>query len=225
MNRLSPPVRLPARRRIASFDVDCEYAFTPECPDELPVEGGTGIVAELNAQAERAAWRVGSKDAHPAGAEWVADDDHPPLTPIAGENMDVRWPLHAVPGTRGFELIAGLPRVTDYDFFVWKGVEPDMHPYGACFHDHARRLSTGVVEFLLQRGVDTVLLGGLTTDYCVKATALELRDAGLRVVLNRAAVRGVAAPTTALALREMAAAGVEFVASASDLPLPTREHP
>lgn len=216
-------VRLPDRRRIASFDVDCEYTFTPECPSELPVEGGTEIVPQLNSQASYAAFRIGSKDAHSPSAKWVADDEHPPLTPVEGENMDVRWPVHAVPGTRGFELIAGLPRITDYDFFVWKGIEPDMHPYGACYHDLGRNLSTGVIEFLRGKGVDTVLLGGLATDYCVKETALELRDAGLRVILNKAAVRGVAPETSEQALQEMAAAGVEFVQSASELSPSTRE--
>lgn len=208
-------VELPERPRVASFDVDCEYTFTPECPDELPVAGGTDIVPELNAQAAHAGYRLGSKDAHPPNADWVADEEHPPFTPIEGENMDVHWPVHAVPGTRGFELLEGLPDVTDYDHFVWKGVEPDMHPYGACYHDHARTLSTGVVEFLDRHGVTTVLVGGLATDYCVKHTALELRDAGFRVVINLAAVRGVAEDTTTEALRTLAAAGVEFADSAA----------
>jgi len=207
-------IELPERRHVASFDVDCEYTFTPECPDELPVAGGTEIAPELNAQAEHAAYRLGSKDAHPSNAEWVADAEHPPFTPIKGENMDVRWPVHAVPGTRGFKLLAGLPAVTGYDHFVWKGVEPDMHPYGACYHDHARTLSTGVVEFLERHGVTTVLVGGLATDYCVKHTALELIDAGFRVVINLAAVRGVAEKTTTEALQTLAEAGVEFADSA-----------
>ncbi|MGH8162466.1 MAG: isochorismatase family protein [Gammaproteobacteria bacterium] len=214
MNLLAP---LPERSRIASFDVDCQNSFTPECPDELPVDGGTEIVAELNAQAEFTAWRVGSKDAHPPNARWVADAEHPPLSPIEGDNMDLAWPVHAVPGTRGFESIAGLPAVTGYDFFVWKGVEPDMHPYGACYHDFARRLSTGVIEFLRSKDAESVIVGGLATDHCVKHTALELREAGFRVILNRAAVRGIAADTVARAFADMAAAGIEFIESAAEL--------
>ena len=104
-----------------------------------------------------AGWRVGSKDAHSPEALWVADESHPQLTPIDGhQNLDVRWKLHAVPGTLGFELLEGLPPVSDYDFFVWKGIEPDFHPYGACYHDLACRRSTGVMEFLRDRQVDTV---------------------------------------------------------------------
>ena len=36
------------------------------------------------------------------------------------------WPLHCVPSTKGFELISGLPHPKDYDYFIWKGIEPDM---------------------------------------------------------------------------------------------------
>jgi nicotinamidase/pyrazinamidase len=213
--------RLPERSRVASFDVDCQYTFTPECPDELPIEGGTEIAAGLNTQAAFAAFRLGSKDAHSPAAEWVADAEHPPFSPIKGKNMDIRWPLHAVPGTRGFELIAGLPAVTDYDFFVWKGIELDMHAYGACYHDHACKLSTGAIEFLRAKGVTTVLVGGLAADYCVKNTALELSAADFRVILNRAATRGVAPETTKRALAEMAAAGIEFIEQAAALGAPS----
>jgi len=211
------PVMLPPRELVASFDVDCEYCFTPECPDEVPVPGGLEIVGELNEQATFAAYRLGSKDAHSPRAHWVADEDHPPFSPIEGDNMDMHWPEHAVPGTRGFELIHGLPEVTDYDFFVWKGVELDMHPYGACYHDHARTLSTGVIEFLSRQGVTTVLVGGLATDYCVKHTALELNEAGFRVILNRGAARGVADETTAETLRILAAEGIELIDSTAEL--------
>jgi len=206
------------RDRTAAFDVDAQNTFTPLCPDELPVAGGTEIVPELNAQARLAAVRVGSKDAHSPEAIWVADERQAPFSRIEGyANADIAWPVHAVPGTKGFELIAGLPPVTAYDYFVWKGVEPDIHPYGACYHDLAEQLSTGVIEFLRARGIDTVLVGGLATDYCVKHTALQLKRAGFRVVLNLAAVRGVAPDTTAAAIEEMRRAGVEFVDNAGAL--------
>ncbi|NLO80292.1 MAG: nicotinamidase [Xanthomonadaceae bacterium] len=206
------------RARTASFDVDAQNTFTPVCPDELPVAGGTEIVPELNAMARLASLRLGSKDAHSPKAVWVADADNPPLSPLTGHaNADIRWPVHAVPGTKGFELIDGLPPVESYDFFVWKGVEPHMHPYGACYHDLANRMSTGVIEFLRDRGIDTVLVGGLATDYCVKNTALQLREAGFRVVLNLAACRGVAPDTTAQAIEAMRAAGVILVESAAEI--------
>lgn len=202
---------------IASFDVDPQRGFTPLCPDELPVPGGHEIVDELNRQAAMADLRIGSKDAHPPTAVWAADENHPMLSPIEGANVDVRWNPHCIAGTRGFELLDGLPSPVEYDFFVWKGVEPDMHPYGACFHDLAETRSTGVIEFLKQKGVTTVWVGGLAFDYCVKTTALQLRRAGFDVVVNLAACRAVDEAGCAAALDAFADAGIAIVDCAADL--------
>ncbi|WP_461536488.1 nicotinate phosphoribosyltransferase [Spongorhabdus nitratireducens] len=210
-------VHLGNRERIAAFDVDAQKGFTPLCPDELPVPDGHTIVAELNAQAELARWRVGSKDAHPEVAVWRATEEAPQLTPLEGEHVDVRWNMHCVPGTAGFELLDGLPAAIGYDYFVWKGVEPDVHPYGACFHDPAETRTTGVIEFLRSNRVETVLVGGLALEYCVKTTALQLLNAGFRVIVNLGATRGLAEDSTAAALSEMKQAGVEFIESAFPL--------
>ena len=208
--------KLGSKERTAAFDVDAQKCFTPLCPQELPVPEGHLIVEELNRQAACAGHRIGSKDAHPSSAVWIADAERPVLSPVAGDNVDVRWPVHAVPGTRGFELLDGLPETTGYDFFVWKGIEPDMHPYGACYHDLAEQRSTGVIEYLRQQGVDTVLVGGLALDYCVRTTVLQLLRAGFRVIVNRSASRGLAPHSSESACREMTAAGAEFIDSVSD---------
>ncbi|MBB70810.1 MAG: nicotinamidase [Legionellales bacterium] len=200
-------VTLPAKSQVASFDVDAQNTFTPVCPDELPVPQGDEIVAALNAQAEFASVRIGSKDAHSPKAAWLADDANPQYSTIEGENMDVRWVAHAMVGTQGFDLITGLPPVTDYDYFVWKGVECDMHPYGACYHDFAEKLSTGAIEFLRGQGITTVIVGGLATDYCVKSTVLQLVKAGFAVIVNLTACRGIAPDTTQAAIDEMQQAG------------------
>lgn len=202
---------------VASFDVDAQNCFTPVCPDELPVPEGTLIVGELNAQAQLAEFRVGSKDAHSPQAVWVANNANPQFSPVEGANVDIRWNCHAVPGTKGFELIAGLPHPVEYDFFVWKGVEPDMHPYGACYHDLADTRSTGVIEWLRAKHVSQVIVGGLATDYCVKTTVLQLLKAGFGVVVNLGACRGIASDTVASAAKEMRLAGAQFVNSYRDI--------
>jgi nicotinamidase/pyrazinamidase len=210
-------IQLPPRAQIASFDVDSQKAFTPLCPDELPVPDGDQIADELNRQARFATYRIGSKDAHSPKAIWVADDAHPQFSPVDGDNVDIHWVEHAVPGSAGFELIDGLPKICDYDFFVWKGIELDMHPYGNCYHDFAEKLSTGVIEFLQARQVTTVLIGGLTTDYCVKNTALQLAKAGFDVILNLAACRGIAEDTIEAALTEMRDNGVRIIDNSDKL--------
>lgn len=200
-----------ARETVAAFDVDAQNCFTPLCPDELPVPEGHTIAAELNRQAELAAVRLGSKDAHSPSAVWAATKDKPQLTPVEGhDHADLHWNLHAVPGTFGFELLEGLPAVTEYDFFVWKGVEPDLHPYGACYHDQTDTRSTGVIEFLQGQGIKTVLVGGLALDFCVKTTVLQLCRAGFRVLVNLSATRSLSDATEKQAMNEMTAAGADF---------------
>lgn len=210
-------ISLPKKNAVASFDVDCQNTFTPICPNELPVCDGHLIVDELNRQAAFAQYRIGSKDAHSRQAIWVADDKHPAFSVVEGDNVDIRWLPHAEPGTLGFELIAGLPPVTGYDFFVWKGVELDMHPYGACYHDFAEKLSTGVIEFCRQRGITHIIVGGLATDYCVKTTVMQLLGAGFDVIVNLAATRGIADETVQRALVDMRQSGAVIIDSAEQL--------
>lgn len=202
---------------IASLDIDAQKGFTPLCPNELPVAGGADIVAALNAQAALASLRIGSKDAHPANAAWVVTTPAAMLQPLDLPNADLTWPTHCVPGTPGFELLDGLPAPIDYDFFVWKGVEPDLHPYGACYHDLAERRSTGLIEFLQARGISTVLVGGLATDYCIKTSVLQLRRAGLRVIVHLDACRGIAPETVACAHTQMIEAGAELAQTLTDV--------
>ena len=211
------PMQLPDKKYIASFDIDAQNTFTPVCPDELPVAEGDQIADELNAQAKFASLRLASRDAHTMDALWLSDAEHAPLTPIEGHpDLDVRWPAHAIIGTKGFDFIAGLdPKA--YDFQIYKGIEPDKHPYGACYHDLKNTLSTGAIEYLRCHGITTVICGGLATDYCVKNTVLQLKAAGFDVILNKSACRGIAPDTIAAAMEEMATAGVKFVECAAEL--------
>lgn len=194
-------------RNIASFDVDAQAGFTPLCPNELPVPGGDEIASELNYMARRVDLRVGSKDAHPPRAEWTMVE---PFAPVGLVNVDIGWPEHCVVGTDGFELIPGLPAVHNYDFFVYKGLERNMHPYGACYHDLQNRISTGVIEYLEHEEVGLVLVGGLALDYCVKTTAIQLSNV-FKVVVYRPACRAVDEATGAAAIEEMTNNGIIVV--------------
>ena len=210
-------MKLPEKKFIASFDIDAQNTFTPICPNELPVVEGDLIADELNAQAKFASLRVASRDAHTPEALWLSDENNPPLSPIEGHpDLDIRWPAHAIIGTKGFDFITGLDPAV-YDFQVFKGIEVDKHPYGACYHDLGNKLSTGVIEYLRCNGITTVICGGLATDYCVKNTVLQLRNAGFEVILNKAACRGIAPETIASAMAEMKAAGVKFIENANEL--------
>src|SRR5471032_3691383 len=205
------------RNAIASFDVDAQKSFTPLCPHELPVAGGDEIGAELNYMASLAGRRVGSKDAHTPHAPWVVQQHSEMLQPTGLVHADVTWVAHCVPGTEGFTLLDELPTPYDYDYFIWKGVEPDLHPYGACYHDLHDKLSTGVIEYLNAQGVRRVIVGGLALDYCVKTTALQLLKAGLEVVVHLPACRGISEEGGVQAVNELLKAGAVISSTREEL--------
>lgn len=216
--------RMPIVRSLtASLDVDAQQGFTPLCPEELPVPKGDEIVEELNRQAGAARLRIGSKDAHCRAALHIATAAAPQFTPVGAPNTDIRWNAHCIMGTRGAELLPGLPHWLAYDYFVFKGIEPDAHPYGACYHDLGDTRSTGLIEYLRQNRIETVLVGGLATDFCVKTTVLQLLSARFKVVLNLAACRGIGIPkedgstTVDEAVAGMAAAGAIIINACDEL--------
>ncbi len=203
--------------KTASFDVDAQKSFTPLCPAELPVAGGDLIGGELNFMASLAQLRVGSKDAHTPQAPWVVSQHADMLQPTGLAHADVTWVSHCVPGTEGFTLLDELPTPYDYDYFVWKGVEPDLHPYGACYHDLHGKLSTGVIEYLKSQGVERVIVGGLALDFCVKTTALQLASAGFDVIVYLPACRAISEDGATQALADMREARIRIASSREQL--------
>jgi nicotinamidase/pyrazinamidase len=206
------------RNHTASFDVDCQKGFSCDCPEELPVSGAKEIVRELNRQAKIAKYRIGSKDAHPQVAEWMCryplgNGQPTKKLPYAPH----QWVSHCVVGTEGFELLDGLPHPLDYDFFVWKGQEPDVHPYGACYHDQKERKSTGVIEWMKTREVHTVVLGGIATDYCLKTTAIQVAKAGFETYVNLKACRGIDPVMVERAKHQMETACITLLETLKDL--------
>ena len=98
-------------------------------------------------------------------------------------------------------------------FFSGRRPDGRHQPRGAL----AERRSTGLIEFLQARKVDTVLVGGLATDYCVKTSVLQLRRAGFRVIVHLDACRGIAPETVASAHTQMIEAGAELAQTLIDV--------
>ncbi len=201
------------------MDVDPQRGFSSQTKrKELPVEGAAQIVGELECNKHFSLIHTASKEAHPHNPKWKATLTKPQGTEIHNKpNLDRRWNIHCQVGTVGAEFLRGMPKVTDYDYIAYKGMEREMHPYGACFHDLDKKISTGLIEFLTVKGIKLVVVGGLATDYCVKNTVLELRHAGFDVIVNLASCRGIAADTTKSALFEMKGAGAVIVKNSKQL--------
>ncbi len=204
---------------IASIDVDPQQTFTNICPDELPSPEGHLIANALNQQATKAHFRVLTKDAHSNDAIWKVTDPCDMGKELDHPNVDKTWLPHAIIGTKGFQILPELPAITDYDFVVWKGIEKDLHPYGACFHDLQEKLSTGLIEWLKAKEVTIVIVGGLATDYCVKTTALQLKKQGqFDVWVNLESTRGISQQTIDAAIEEMKAEQIHVINTLLEFP-------
>jgi nicotinamidase/pyrazinamidase len=125
------------------------------------------------------------------------------------EFRDGSWPAHAVQGTPGAEWCPGLV-VPETALTVSKGQDPLREAYSGFQAD-----DIDLAALLRDQGVRRVFITGLTTDYCVRQTALDALGAGFAVLLVADAVRGVARETTARALSGLERAGVERTDSSS----------
>jgi nicotinamidase/pyrazinamidase len=201
----------------ASLAVDPQKGFTPVCPLELPVPEGDEIAAHLNFMASFAQLHTASKDWHCEKGLWVANEQHPQLSPLGIKDADVYWNRHCIGGTEGAEFIDGLPPVEDFDFIAYKGMEPQLHPYSACYHDLAGTKSTGLIEWYRQNHVENVVVGGLAYEFCVKETVLHLVNAGFNVLLYAPAVRGIYPELIKKAAEEMVSKGAVIVETAEQL--------
>ncbi|MEZ8102326.1 isochorismatase family protein [Vibrio bivalvicida] len=205
------------KTKTASIDVDPQKGFSELCPKELPVQGALEIVEELKRNHSKASVRLVSRDMHPPGAAWEAETPENMLEPVGLPEVDIKWNPHCVVGTAGVELLPGLPEIRDYDFQINKGIDPDAHPYGAFYHDQADALSTGGIEFLRAKQIETVIVGGLALDFCVKKSIEQLVEAGFKVILNLASTRAVFPDNANNVANALAEKGVVLIEDAKGL--------
>jgi nicotinamidase/pyrazinamidase len=168
--------------------VDVQRDFCPG--GALPVTDGDQVVAPLNAwvgQAQQAgATIVFSRDWHPP--------QHCSFAPQGGP-----WPVHCVRDTPGADWAPGLVVPGDVHV-ISKGtaVETDAYsPFAA----------EPLVEYLQDRSVERVFVGGLAEDVCVRAAALDAIKAGFQTVLITDACRSLTPESGAQARMELGAAG------------------
>lgn len=117
------------------------------------------------------------------------------------------WPAHCVAGSTGAAFAAALD-VPAGACIVSKATETGREAYSALD-------GTGLMQQLQRTGTSRLWVCGLATDYCVLATALDARRAGLAVLVVEDGVCAVDAHPGdgARALAAMAGAGASLVAS------------
>jgi nicotinamidase/pyrazinamidase len=165
----------PARDALVVVDLQNDF-----CPGgALGVRGGDAIVPVVNRYIQRFAG---------AGAPvFLTRDWHPAVTRHFQAYGGV-WPPHCVQGTPG---AAFHPALTPSPgaIIVSKGMDPDQDAYSAFQgEDQSARPFRAILD---ERGVRRLYVGGLATDYCVRASVLDALRQGFEVVLLQDAIAAV----------------------------------
>lgn len=183
----------PRHSQTAVLVVDVQNDFCPG--GALAVPDGDRVVPVLNRILEETAAR---------GIPVFASRDwHPPDTSHF-EAFGGPWPPHCIAGSAGAAFHPAL-RLPGGARIVSKGTDRNDDGYSA--FEGATADGRRLADVLRDRGVGHLIVGGLATDYCVRASVLDARRAGLEVTVVTDAIAGIAPDTTARALAEMRAAG------------------
>ncbi|HHD11079.1 MAG TPA: nicotinamidase [Deltaproteobacteria bacterium] len=157
--------------------VDFQNDFCPG--GALPVPEGDEIADTLNSYIERFTEKglpvFASKDWHPAQTSHFKE-------------YGGIWPPHCVMGTKGAEFHPAL-RLPEDAIILLKGDREDEDAYSV-FQAHTED-GRPFKKVLEDMSIEHLYVGGLATDYCVKATVLDALKEGFRVTLLLDAIKGV----------------------------------
>ena len=200
MERINHPTNT-ERTVLVAVDVQNDFI-----DGTLPVPEGADVVAPVNEIADT----VRAHD----GTVVFTRDWHPAETP----HFDA-WPVHCVAETDGAAFHPDLD-VRDNDIIISKGTEQtDGYSGWEGEAEDGQTLETIIMPKDPRERV-RVLLGGLATDYCVKATGLDIArhfkdDDRVRVQYIADAARGVNRQygDDMNAIAAMEAAGIELTTS------------
>jgi len=193
--------RFDERTALVIVDVQNDFA---DPSGSLAVTGGEAIVPRVNdaiAQATEAEALV------------VATQDwHPGVTPHFSKDGGI-WPVHCVRGTWGAELHPDLVLPAGA-LRIRKGTNGEDGYSGFTVRDPltGQETATKLEARLRARGIERLVVCGLATDYCVRATALDGARLGFEVELLADAVAAVdlTPDDGERALAEMADAGIRM---------------
>jgi nicotinamidase/pyrazinamidase len=182
----------------------------------LPVKGGAEVVPVINKLAAAFENIVVTQDWHTAGHASFASTHggkKPFETTKLGYGTQVLWPDHCVQGTDDAALNKDL-KLPTAQLIIRKGFNKHVDSYSA-FEEADRKTSTGLAGYLKARGITTVYVTGLATDFCVAWTAMDARKLGFTTYVIEDATRAIDLNgSLAAAWKQMTAKGVKRIQSA-----------
>lgn len=181
----------------------------------LPVKGGADVVPVINKLSGAFENIVVTQDWHTAGHASFASTysgKKPFETTKLSYGQQVLWPDHCVQGSDDAALHKDL-KLPTAQVIIRKGFHKDVDSYSA-FEEADRKTSTGLAGYLKQRGINTVFVTGLATDFCVAWTAMDARKLGFQVYVIEDATRAIDLNgSLAAAWKQMQAKGVKRIQS------------
>jgi len=191
--------------------VDFQADFTQFKNGSLAVEGTDEVfikrVEENTRKLKEAGFPIfGTLDWHPSNhiSFFTSHAGKKAFDVIKVRGKDqVLWPPHCVQNTPGAEVLLDKNL---FKAFVKTATDPQFEGYSGFQDDGGKK--TGLDDLLKKDKIGKVVVYGIATDYCVRATALDAVASGYRVILIKNLCRGVNPDTSQRALEEMKAKGV-----------------
>ncbi len=151
----------------------------------------------------------GSQDWHPADhiSFYTSHSGKRPFDVIEIDGRrQILWPPHCVQETENARILI------DNNLFqavVQKGKDKRYDSYSVFEDDGGHR--TEMEPILRNNGIERLMLYGIATDYCVRASSAHALQAGFEVTVIQELCRGVAPDTSQAAWKEMKEKGVNIL--------------
>lgn len=172
----------------------------------LGCDGGSavarGITEYLKGSKSSYDFVIASRDWH------TPNDPNGGHFPPSGQAPDYlnNWPLHCIAGQPGAEYHPNLD-ASLIDIHIKKG----QGNHGYSIFDGTAEDGEKFESLITRLGIQSVDVVGIATDYCVRASSLDAKSAGLSVRVITSLTAGVAKDSTEAAIDEMVDLGVSVV--------------
>ena len=170
--------------------IDVQNDFCPG--GQLGVDEGDKVIPPINDMMARAQNIVATQDWHPQGHSSFASS-HAGASPFEVLEMDygpqTLWPDHCVQASPGAAFHSAL-HIEAAQMVARKGFRASIDSYSAFFENDHKTI-TGLDGYLRNREIDTLVLAGLATDFCVAFSALDAAQLGYQIYVVMPACRAI----------------------------------
>lgn len=197
--------------RSALIVVDVQNGFTSG--GNLAVAHAEQIIPTINQLAQHFDNIILTQDWHPENHTSFVEN-HPDYQAYdmiqLDYGMQVLWPSHCVQGTQDAEFHPDLD-IPTAQMIIRKGFHSHIDSYSA-FMEADHKTTTGLAGYLKERGIDTVYIVGIATDFCVAWTAMDAAKLGFKTFVISDATKAIDLQGSLQhAWQEMLAVGVKRV--------------